>query len=59
MKYMPAAGALLAGASMLAACTDDNYKMKYPPRYELPELPVVEGVHSFKAPMYWSVYEYC
>ena len=34
--------------------------MKYPPKYELPELPIVEGIHdNVKAPLYWSVYEYC
>lgn len=59
LKYTLTAAALFMGASLLASCSDDNYKMKYPPRYELPELPTVEGVHSFKAPMYWSVYEYC
>ncbi len=47
------------GALCLSACDDDNYKMKYPPRYELPDLPVIEGIHTYKAPMYWSVYEYC
>ena len=47
------------GAICISACDDDNYKMKYPPRYELPELPVVEDIHTFKAPLYWSVYEYC
>lgn len=58
-KYILSAATFFMGVSMLAACSDDNYKMKYPPRYELPELPVVENVHSFKAPLYWSVYEYC
>ena len=33
--------------------------MRYPPKYELPELPEVSGIHKFKAPLYWSVYEYC
>lgn len=59
LKYIMLSGALFMGASLLAACSDDNYKMKYPPRYELPELPVVEDLHSYKAPLYWSVYEYC
>lgn len=27
--------------------------------YELPDLPVVEDIHIYKAPLYWSVYEYC
>ena len=44
---------------LLTACTDD-VEMRYPPKYELPDLPVVEGIHdNVKAPLYWSVYEYC
>lgn len=47
-------------AAMLASCAnDDYYEMRYPPKYELPDLPQVEGIHQFKAPLYWSVYEYC
>lgn len=42
--FISAAAAL--GAMCLSACDDDNYKMKYPPRYELPDLPVIEDVHS-------------
>ena len=52
---------LLTGliAMMLSACTND-IEMRYPPKYELPDLPVVEGIHDgVKAPLYWSVYEYC
>ena len=52
---------ILAGAALmlLTACTDD-VEMRYPPKYELPDLPVVEGMHdNVKAPLYWSVYEYC
>ena len=45
----------LAALTMLGACNDD-IEMRYPPKAELPDLPVVEGV---KAPLYWSVYEYC
>ena len=49
----------LAAASLFASCKDD-VEMIYPPKYELPDLPVVEGVHdNVKAPLYWSVYEYC
>lgn len=45
-------------ASILASCAnDDYYEMRYPPTYELPELPVIEGIHQYKAPLYWSVYE--
>ncbi len=47
---------------MLALTTScsDEIEMRYPPKYELPELPVVEGIHDgVKAPLYWSIYEYC
>ncbi len=43
---------------LLGSCSDE-IEMRYPPKFELPELPVVEGIHSYKAPLYWSVYEYC
>lgn len=33
--------------------------MRYPPKFELPELPDVGEIHTYKAPLYWSVYEYC
>ncbi len=50
--------AALAAVTMLGACTDE-IEMRYPPKYELPELPVVEGIHEgVKAPLYWSIYEY-
>lgn len=49
----------IAAFSLLSSCADD-VEMRYPPKYELPELPVVEGIHdNVKAPLYWSVYEYC
>lgn len=45
-------------ATLLSACSND-IEMRYPPKYELPELPVVEGIHEGqKAPLYWSIYEY-
>lgn len=43
---------------MLMSCSDD-IEMRRPPKFELPDLPVVEGIHQYKAPLYWSVYEYC
>ena len=46
-------------ASMLLASCSDEIEMRRPPVYELPELPVVEAIHQYKAPLYWSVYEYC
>lgn len=42
----------------LASCSDD-IEMRYPPKFELPELPDVGEIHTYKAPLYWSVYEYC
>ena len=49
----------MAVASLLGSCADD-VEMKYPPTHELSNLPVVEGIHDgVKAPLYWSVYEYC
>ncbi len=43
---------------LLGSCTDE-IEMRRPPKFELPELPVVEDVQTGKkAPLYWSVYEY-
>lgn len=50
--------AALAVGMASAACSNE-IEMRYPPKYELPELPVVEDIHTYKAPLYWSVYEYC
>ena len=56
-KYMLAAAIT---ATILAGCAnDDYYEMRYPPKYELPDLPEVSGIHKYNAPLYWSVYEYC
>lgn len=54
MNIIASALALLA----LASCSDE-IEMRYPPKYELPDLPDVGEIHTYKAPMYWSVYEYC
>ena len=49
----------IAVATVLGSCTDD-IEMNYPPTYDLSDIPAVEGVHdNVKAPLYWSVYEYC
>lgn len=49
--------AMMATLSM-AGCQDPNYVMHYP--HETGDLPDVPGVHNGqKAPLYWSVYEYC
>lgn len=59
MKRMIFSFLALAAMTLLGACSDD-IEMRYPPKYELPDLPVVAGVHEgVKAPLYWSVYEYC
>lgn len=48
----------LAASLALMSCSDE-IEMRYPPKYELPELPEISGIHTYKAPLYWSVYEYC
>lgn len=52
---------ILAAAALtltLAGCNDD-IEMRRPPKFVLPELPDVGNIHTYKAPLYWSVYEYC
>lgn len=58
MKKMTILSATLAAAALISACTDD-IEMRRPPKFELPELPEVGNIHNYKAPLYWSVYEYC
>lgn len=59
MKKITILTMAVAAATMFCSCKDD-IEMRYPPKYELPELPVVDGIHdNVKAPLYWSVYEYC
>lgn len=58
MKKMTMISAALAATMILGACSND-IEMRYPPKYELPELPEVSDIHAYKAPLYWSVYEYC
>lgn len=50
--------ASLALALLFGSCNDE-IEMRRPPKYELPDLPTVDGIHTYKAPLYWSVYEYC
>lgn len=57
MKQMSIIASALA-ALTLASCADE-IEMRRPPVFELPDLPVVDDIHTFKAPLYWSVYEYC
>lgn len=58
MKYMTNLVAALALSSVLGSCNDE-IEMRRPPKFELPELPTINDIHTFKAPLYWSVYEYC
>ena len=58
MKTMNILAASLMATAMLASCNDE-IEMRRPPVFVLPELPVVEGIHQYKAPLYWSTYEYC
>jgi hypothetical protein len=49
----------IAAVSLFGSCAND-VEMNYPSTHKLSNLPVVEGVHDgVKAPLYWSVYEYC
>ncbi len=57
-NHMPAICSAIALGAALAACSNE-IEMRRPPKYELPDLPVVENIHTYKAPLYWSVYEYC
>lgn len=50
--------ALTIATTLLSSCTEE-IEMRRPPVQELPDLPVIEGIHSYKAPLYWSIYEYC
>jgi len=56
-KTIISAGA--AALMLLTGACSDEIEMRRPPVQELPPLPVVEGIHTYKAPLYWSVYEYC
>ena len=50
-------GTLLA-VTLFSSCSKDE-EVRHPAKYELPELPVIEGIHNGqKAPLYWSIYEY-
>lgn len=57
-KNMTLSLASIAVALLATACNDE-IEMRYPPKAELPELPDVGEIHTYKAPLYWSVYEYC
>ena len=55
-RYIKTA-ALAAAALLLASACKDDVEMRYPPKYEVPDLPEIGNIHNFKAPLYWSVYE--
>lgn len=46
-------------ALLLMSSCSNEIEMRYPPKPDLPDLPTVENIHKYKAPLYWSVYEYC
>ncbi len=48
----------LASMITLGACSDE-IEMRYPAEFVLPDLPDVGNIHTYNAPLYWSVYEYC
>ena len=56
--YIKALAAAVMLSSAASACNDE-IEMRRPPVFELPDLPEVTDIHTFKAPLYWSIYEYC
>ena len=58
MKKLGIIASAALAVSVFASCSDE-IEMRYPPKYEVPELPEVGEIHTYKAPLYWSVYEYC
>ncbi|MDE6148233.1 MAG: glucan 1,6-alpha-isomaltosidase [Bacteroidales bacterium] len=58
MKRMKLLALAVAVCTVFSSCRD-SVEMHYPPTYELPDLPEVGDIHTYKAPLYWSVYEYC
>lgn len=46
-------------ALALTGCGDDESSPSPSADAKLPDLPSVADIHTFKAPLYWSVYEYC
>ncbi len=54
-------GLALPAMAMLGGCNDndENYIIKYPHTFDISKLPEVGDIHTYKAPLYWSIYEYC
>ena len=58
MKYTLILTGTLLAVTLFSSCSKDE-EVRHPAKYELPELPVIEGIHNGqKAPLYWSIYEY-
>ncbi len=57
MKTMSILASAVAAAALMG-CTE-TIEMRRPQKFELPELPDIGEIHTRKAPLYWSVYEYC
>ena len=62
-KYIIACSALISMLTTLYGCSDNNYYDMKPPtraRYTPlpPGLPDVGDIHTHKAPLYWSTYEF-
>ena len=58
MKFISKIIGAAALTGVLCSCSND-IEMRRPPKFELPDLPEISNIHTYKAPMYWSVYEYC
>ena len=41
---------MAVGGMLLSACSNE-IEMRRPPVYQIPELPVVEDIHTYKAPL--------
>ena len=51
---------LSALIAIATSCSDDpNYIMNRPDVHEHPTLSEISDFHTYKAPLYWSVYEAC
>ena len=47
-------------SGLVIGCSDDpNYVMNRPDIHEHPSMVEIEDFHTYKAPLYWSVYENC
>ena len=62
VKYITVLVLALCAILLVGACKDNGFnEMKTPSSYDkvsLPPLPQIEDMHSYKAPLYWSIYSY-